>query len=96
MNHRYPRTERDLRWLAVNFSAGTIVRALPERLECLAAWHRVTLEAEKASNGQPHTFDVADREYAAAIQKLRAAGVEESMGEFTFSPACGPDAPRVP
>jgi hypothetical protein len=39
MSHPHPRTERDLHWLAENFSTGRIVRGIPERLECLAAWN---------------------------------------------------------
>ncbi len=91
MKHAHPRTERDLRWLAVNFTAGNIVRALPERLECLAAYHRTVVEAEKASNNEPNDFNGASGAYAAAIDRLHAAGVGPSEGALTFSPSCGPD-----
>ena len=91
--HTYPRTERDLRWIAVSFTSGNITRGLPERLECLAAYHRTVVEAEKASNGQQNEYHAASRAYEAAIFRLRQAGVDESSGELTFSPCCGPDAP---
>lgn len=93
--HRYARTERDLRWLAVNFSAGNIQRGIPERLECLAAWHRTNLEAEKARQGQAHSYEEANAAYAAAIGRMLAAGVGEPEGDFTFSPCCGPDDPHI-
>lgn len=95
MNHRFPRTERDLRALAVGFSAANIKNGLPERLECLAAYHRTVVEADKASAGQPHAYDAADREYATSIKRLRDAGVDFPEGEFTFSPCMGPDLPDV-
>lgn len=95
MPHRYPRTERDLRALAVNFSAGNIVCGLPERLECLAASYRLVVEAEKAANEEPNTYDVADREYAASIKRLRDAGVDYAEGEYALSPCMGPDAAQV-
>lgn len=91
VNHRYPRTERDLRAIAVSFSAGRIVRGLPERLECLAAWHRTVIEAEKAGNNEPNNYDVAHRDYAVSVGRLRLAGVAQSVGEFTLSPCMGPD-----
>lgn len=96
MHHRYPRTERDLRALAVGFSAGNITLALPERLECLAAYHRTVVEAEMAVNGQQNTYDAADREYAASIARLRAAGVNLADGEFTLSPCMGSDGTVLP
>lgn len=92
MKHRYPRTERDLRWLAVNFSLGNITNTLPERLECLAAYHRFTIEAEKKANGEPHDYDSAARAYDTAVDRMRAAGVGLSEGELSHSPCCGPDS----
>lgn len=86
MTHRYPRTERDLRKLAVWFSAGKITRALPECLECLAAWHRLAIETDKARDGLPHNRDAMAQAYDACIERLRAAGVDEPDGELT-----GPD-----
>lgn len=86
MSHPHPRTERDLRWLAESFSAGRITRGLPERLECLAAWHRLALEAKAGNELSDHAAA-----YVAACERLRAAGVDPSEGEFTFSPCCGPD-----
>jgi hypothetical protein len=91
--HRFPRTERDLRWLAEEFSAGKITRGIPERLECLAAWHRVSIQAEFAVNGQPNSYGREMRAYNAAVERLRQAGVEDPCGELTFSPCCGPDEP---
>ncbi len=91
INHQYPRTERDLRWLAVNFTAGNITKGLPERLECLAAWHRVGVEANKAANGEPHKHTEASLAFNETVDRLHAAGVGYSEGEFTFSPCCGPD-----
>ncbi len=96
MSHRYACTERDLRWLAVNYSAGRITKGLPERLECLAAWHRMVVEAEKASSGGIGDWEAASRAYGDALARLRAAGVADSEGEFAFSPCCGPDAPVDP
>lgn len=92
MNHTYARTERDLRWLAVSFSAGIITQALPERLECLAAYHRTVVEAGKQANGEPNDYDGASRAYVVAIDRLRAAGVFPSEGEFAYSPCCGSDS----
>jgi hypothetical protein len=95
--HQHPRTERDLRWLAVNFSMGTITRGIPERLECLAAWHRLCVEADKIANGKPSEhWQKVNADYAATIERLHAVGVEEADGEFTFSPCCGPDRVEVP
>lgn len=98
MSHRYSRTDRDLRWLAVNFTAGKIVRALPERLECLAAYHRTVLEAEKMANGESNDYVGASEAYVAAIDRLRAAGVLPLEGDLSFSPCCGPDSvnPHTP
>lgn len=75
MNHAYPRTARDLRRLAVAFSTGTITRALPERLECLAAWHRLSVEAERASDGQPNGYEHAVKVFDETVRKMHAAGV---------------------
>lgn len=91
MNHPHPRTERDLRWLAESFSAGRIARGIPERLECLAAWWRVVAEADKALSNEPNDYDGANAALSTSIGRMRAAGVGESDGEFTFSPWCGPD-----
>ncbi len=93
MNHRFPRVERDLRALAVGFSAGNIVRALPERLECLAAYYRTVIAAEKIDVNGRAAYDAADRKYGASIKRMRDAGVAVSEGEFTFSPCMGPDEP---
>lgn len=93
MTHAYPRTERDLRRLAAAFSSGTITRALPERLECLAAWHRLSVEAEKASDDRPHGYEQAVKVFNETIRKMRAAGVGPSEGEYAFSPCMGPDLP---
>jgi len=91
MTHIYARTERDLSWLAANFSAGHITRGLAERLECLAAWHRTVLEAEKAESGMPNDFGRASAMYQSSVERLREAGVGPAVGEYTFSPCCGPD-----
>jgi len=91
MSHTHPRTERDLNWLAVNFSAGHITRGLAERLECLAAWHRTVLEAEKAASGMTSDFGRASVMYRASVERLQEAGVGPSVSEYTFSPCCGPD-----
>lgn len=93
MQHQYPRTERDLRALAVNFSAGAIKRGLPERLECLAAWHRAVIEAEKAEKGEPNDYLGATEKEALATERLRVAGVGQADGEFAMSPCMGPDLP---
>lgn len=94
MNHSYPRIERDLRALAVNFSAGNVrACALPERLECLAAYVRTVLEAEKAANGEPNAFDARSVDYNVAIDRMRAAGVGYGEGEFALSPCMGADQP---
>ena len=92
--HKYPRTERDLRALAVGFSTGKIQRGLPERLEALAAALRVYVESTKAVRGEPHDFRGAVLAENAAVDRLRAAGVLPGEGEFTFSPCMGPDAPE--
>lgn len=95
MTSAYARTERDLRWLAVNFSVGNISAAtLSARLECLAACHRQVIEAEKASNSEPHDFPGAVNAYNLAIASLHAAGVGQPEGEFSLSPCCGPDIPN--
>ena len=96
MSHPYPRTTRDLAWLADNFSTMRITRGIAERLECLAAWHRVGVEAEKGLAGEPNDYAGAGRAYAASIERLRASGVGPSEGQFTFSPCCGPDLPHEP
>lgn len=93
MSHRHPRTERDLTAIAAAFSDGRIACALPERLECLAAWHRMALEAEKANAGQPNAYAVASVAYSAAIDRMLTAGVAASEGKYTFSPCMGPDVP---
>jgi hypothetical protein len=90
--HPHPRTERDLRWLAESFSAQRIVRGIPERLECLAAWHRLCQEAEKAQCGETNAYVVAEAAYATAVKRLHAVGVGPSDGENVNSPSCGPDA----
>jgi len=91
MSHTHPRTERDLNWLAANFSAGHITRGIAERLECLAAWHRTVLEAEKAGSGMPSDYGRASAVYRACVERLRESGVGPAVGEYTFSPCCGPD-----
>lgn len=93
MSHRHLRTERDLTALAAAFSDGRAARAVPERLECLAAWHRMVIEAEKANDGQPNAYTVASVAYSAAIDRMLTAGVSASEGKYTFSPCMGPDAP---
>lgn len=92
MTHQYPRIERDLRTLAARFTAGKLsARALPERLECLAAMVRMVREAEKSEAGEPNDFEATGRAYADTIQRLRKAGVAPGEGEFTFSPCVGED-----
>ncbi len=90
---QYARTERDLYALANAFSTGKITQGLPERLECLAAWHRLSIEAEKSGDGQPHNYEAAGEAYMTSIKRLHMAGVDFSDGEFTFSPCMGPDLP---
>lgn len=91
MNHRYSRTDRDLRGLAAGFSAGTITKALPERLECLAAYHRTIIEADKEIRGQPNNYREMVDAYNAAIARMFNLGVRIPDGEYTFSPCMGPD-----
>lgn len=93
MSHRHARTERDLRILAAHFSDGRIVRALPERLECLAAWHRMVIEAEKANDGRPNSYAEMSAAYSSTIDRMEAAGVGLAQGVYTFSPCMGPDLP---
>lgn len=92
--HPYSRTERDLQWLADNFSSQNIMRGLPERLECLAAWHRMVIEAEKSANREPNNFEIASKAYAEAFRRLPEVGVGPTEGEYAFSPCLGPDLPE--
>lgn len=89
------RTQRDIKWLADGIVSGAIRRGIPERLECLAAWHRTVAEAEKAGRGETHDYATASEAYSEAIDRLHKAGVGIPEGEFTFSPCCGPDLPEV-
>ena len=91
MTHPYPRTEKDLRYLAVQFSSGNITKGIPERLECLAAWHRVVVESAKSINGEANDPKGAEVAFTQARTKLQAAGVDITLEGL--SQWCNPDEP---
>lgn len=91
MSHPHPRTERDLHHLGIMFSKQEIVQGIPERLECLAAWHRMSIEASKVWAGEPNVYKDAAEAYCSAIQRLDSVGVGSAESTDAMSPCLGPD-----